>query len=84
MLCRCRDSLCDFTGDVYPEDYQAAWRGCKVSALSVAQAQANMNGSMPNGVPPAVYQFPPVLSAAAWAAQVRLNIPVFHCQARNQ
>ena len=64
------DKLSDYMGEPYPPAYQTAWHSGRLWQLPIAEAQANLDGSPHTDVPPAVHQFPPVISAAAWAAQV--------------
>lgn len=63
----CSDRLCDYLFEPYPAWYQQAWQAGELWKLSVHDAQVQANGSTTAA---ALHQYPPVLSAAIWAAMV--------------
>ena len=69
MLGCCRDYLVDYVGGRYGEPYQSAYRTDQVLQLplKVAQGQGEWDTT---GLPQALREFPPTVTAAGWLAQV--------------
>ena len=67
----CRDYLVDYMQVRYVEPYQTAYRSDQVFSLplGVAQGQGEWDTT---GLPQALREYPPTITAAGWVAQVLL------------
>ncbi len=65
----CRDYLVDYVAGRYAEPYQSAYRTDQVlqQPLKVAQGQGEWDTT---GLPQALREYPPTVTAAGWMAQV--------------
>ena len=66
----CRDYLVDYVAGRYAEPYQSAYRSDQVLQLPLKVAQGEGEWDT-TGLPQALREYPPTVTAAGWMAQVR-------------
>ncbi len=68
----CRDYLVDYVAGRYAEPYQSAYRSDQVLQLPLKVAQGEGEWDT-MGLPQALREYPPTVTAAGWMAQVTLS-----------